>query len=275
MMKSAVCLFVLFTFAYAEWTTSSFIDDVSDSVHICVNDDDIDGQYAFKGLLQGSIEDDNIIRGNFYEAGGNSNGNCLVGSFEWTETTNGFSGTYTCQDDDEGAQEWTGTITSEVPNDETCARLGDNASIAGRWNLPAGDDFGDVDAFICADDEEYENSFDYEEGGDEVRGYESGITYGRNIGSGVYGDNLSQSGPSLLFALNDGRLGNFYAVDDDDEYFYDIYDREGSSTGSQCNSNQNDSEDDDDGNDNVSSDASIISTSVAVVMVMLCFIGLN
>lgn len=229
----------------SQWTDSTWNDSLESGgfggiFHICIDGVVVNGAYSQYGIIQGTVSNGGtVISGSFYE-GGAGELSCVTGTYSLTidSTGNEFSGTYTCVDDDE-TYNWSESRIGGASSvsDEKCAVLG-SLTIGGLFSN--GDDY---EIAICMDDDEYSSSYSYS---NNIDGFEDGVLYlDGKIGSGVYYEENGNLGISLLFTYANGEIGNFYWQTDDDGdidtvldynslHSYDILERIGSPTNSEC-----------------------------------------
>ena len=228
------------------WTSSSWSDTVESggyggTLYICVDGSEVNGAYSEYGIIQGELFDSSsLLSGRFYEGGAGAF-SCVTGSFSLKISNDGqtFTGTYTCADDEDGTEyPWDEQRVGNTPTNLQCAVLGTELA-AGFFNDGEG-----YRNYMCIDDNDYEASYELEDG---TEGYEYGVVYSDGlINSGVYQESDGSVGISLFFSLPDGSVGNFYwEIDDDghidteedansDLHGYDLLNRAGTSTDADC-----------------------------------------
>jgi len=242
------------------YTSDSFYGTLG--LHICVDRyGQLSGSYDEIGLLQGFVRpwpvqspENMTASGNFYEPG---TGNCVVGVFNITLTTNGFTGTWNCLGIDEKYDFSEIRTNSYRPTDEDCAvldRVG-TRTIEGRWEDHSGQLIS-----ACLTDTALRASFNREIVNDD---YDSVIADGFVEGSNLLNGKIAsgtwyergRAGPIIYFVRSDGTLGAYRwsgllgrrgrTVIDPSQYRqeekHQVYQWEfwGNSTGAQCNENRN------------------------------------
>lgn len=212
------------------WTDDS-TGGFGGDLYICVDDGDLYGMYSEVGIVVGTVSDDGVAVGRWYEGGQEG---CISGNFEWTLDGDSFTGFWTCDGNQTPVQhDWSESRTSEDnPTTKQCARLARRGPVDGHWFSGTAAN-GGVTYDICTDDDSYEASYffvnnaGYETGyADEGGRVAGGAFYGRH-GLGVL------PGSSLWFHLADGTNGNTWwlsfntpdidNIDNNDVHGYDTY----------------------------------------------------
>jgi hypothetical protein len=140
-------------------------------LHLCVNDDKIEGMYSEFGIVQGEVTG-NFASGEWYEPGVEGQ-ECTTGKFSLTlsDDARGFRGFYTCSERPSELLDWVEEkVNFTTPSDRACARLASSGVFEGNYQSV------EENASICTDDDGdvWYSSYTRFNSGDEVPGRESG-----------------------------------------------------------------------------------------------------
>jgi len=130
---SFVALVCSQNFAQIGTFEGTYDDDYGGHLYLCQNGNVLQGAYSEVGIINGVVHNDSTATGKFYQAGFSD---CNIGTFSWTRTDEGFTGTYTCNNIP-GTFDWTQKKYDVFrPTDDQCALLYDgDSSTQGHWTL--------------------------------------------------------------------------------------------------------------------------------------------
>eukprot|EP01094_Clydonella_sp_ATCC50884_P012521 TRINITY_DN226_c0_g1_i2.p1 TRINITY_DN226_c0_g1~~TRINITY_DN226_c0_g1_i2.p1 ORF type:complete len:383 (+),score=114.19 TRINITY_DN226_c0_g1_i2:19-1167(+) len=242
--------------------TGTWRDTDGRLIYLCeTGDNDLQGSYSEVGFIQGTVSSSGqIARGNLYQAI-HPRDNCAVRDFTLDHVSDQFRGEWGCQDDDNDGV-WEATrVNAATPTAVQCAILATSGDLEGRWNKQTSTDA--VTGYtldICFDDDEFNNSYEYDDPG-ENQGYSYGELYeNRRIGVGNYEEDNGSEGWDIWALLQDGSMLSYYwdiTADDEDVtslnnaavHGSERFNRVGTTTQMQCRRNIDLGDDDDNGID--------------------------
>lgn len=194
----------------------------------------------------------NSAFGVWYEGGGEKQ-DCITGNIyiELNDAQDKLTGWWSCGSNGKHHDFEEERLFWSEPSIEQCAKLSTTGYMDGFYKLDE-----QVFHWNCMDfsEDTYEASYSYARTPGEyyeirIPGYEEGVVFSSQIQSGFY-EEVNQQGNSLTFKLFDGRIGNFWWVndpytdvnwekyhDDGEKHGYQILTRDSSATWEECAQN--------------------------------------